>query len=287
MTEADWDILLDRIADGRCTPFLGSGAAAHVLPTGPTIAKGWAKDHAYPLEHGGGDLARVAQFLAVSKNDYMFPKELVERELSPLGPPEFSARGEPHGVLADLPLPLYITTNYDDFMTKALAHAKKEPVSEFCRWNDSPALEAVKNLFDPLEPGFTPSPATPLVFHMHGRFGHPESLVLTEDDYLAFLVSISRDQRSVIPLLVQAALASTSLLFIGYSLNDWDFRVLHRGLVTQAEPTLRRLSVTVQLPSDDASQRYLAQYFGRIDARVFWGTAEQFASELWTRWQAR
>ena len=34
--------------------------------------------------------------------------------------PDFRAPSEPHAVLADLPLPIYMTTNYDDFMVKAL-----------------------------------------------------------------------------------------------------------------------------------------------------------------------
>ena len=97
-----------------------------------------------------------------------------------------------------------------------------------------------------MTPGFVPTPASPVVFHLHGRLSVPESLVLTEDDYLDFLVTVSRDQK-LLPHQIKRAMAGASLLFIGYRLADWNFRVLHRGLVMAGEPSLRRLSVTVQL----------------------------------------
>ena len=65
LEDRDWDILLRRIRDGKCTPFLGAGVNAGVLPLGSDIARQWAAQYKYPLEDGT-DLARVAQFLAVS-----------------------------------------------------------------------------------------------------------------------------------------------------------------------------------------------------------------------------
>ena len=69
--ERDWDLLLRRIKAGKCTPFLRAGACYGVLPLGSHIAQEWAEEHDYPLEDCG-DLARVAQFLAV-QYDPMFP----------------------------------------------------------------------------------------------------------------------------------------------------------------------------------------------------------------------
>jgi len=44
----------------------------------------------------------------------------------------------------------------------------------------------------------------PVVFHFHGSYEIPESLVLTEDDYFDFLVNISRDE-DLIPARIQQA----------------------------------------------------------------------------------
>ena len=55
----DWDMLLQRIHAGKCTPFLGAGINHGVLPLGAEIARKWAETFAYPLEDAS-DLARVA-----------------------------------------------------------------------------------------------------------------------------------------------------------------------------------------------------------------------------------
>jgi hypothetical protein len=287
LEERDWNLLLRRIKAGKCTPFLGAGACFGALPLGGEIAREWTQEHQYPLEDCH-DLARVAQFLAV-QYDPMFPKEeILEQWFKEVAPPDFTEPDEPHGVLADLPLPVYMTTNYDDFMVQALESRHKDPKRELCRWN-----QLVKDQPSIFDSGFTPTVANPVVFHLHGHDKVPESLVLTEDDYLDFLVNISRDQ-ALLPPRIQEALTGASLLFIGYSLADWDFRVLFRGLVMSTESSLRRISVTVQLPprSTDAlestqqqTQKYLDEYFKRIDIRAYWGNAREFVAELRQRCQ--
>lgn len=283
MKEHDWDALLMRIRKGRCTPFLGAGACFGTLPLGRDVAERWSARHEYPLEDKR-DLARVAQFLAV-KQGGMFPKELIADEFDGLGPPDFSRPGEPHAVLAGLPLPIYMTTNYDDFMTAALRAQGKDAKREICRWNNHPNVQSESSALDA---GYVPTPAAPVVYHLHGHFGVLESMVLSEDDYLAYLVAVARDD-DLLPHEIQKALAGSSLLFVGYRLADWSFRVVHRGLVAGMDPSLRQLSVTVQLPSEPPAadeEAYLDEYFGKLDVRVYWGTAEKFMAELRERWEA-
>jgi hypothetical protein len=288
LEENSWKLLLKRIAIGKCTPFLGAGASFGVAPLGSDIARAWAKEHKYPLEDCT-DLARVAQFLAVQE-DAMYPKEqILEEWFKDIEPPDFTDPDEPHRLLAELPLPVYMTTNYDDFMVQALRSRDKEPKQVLCRWN-----KLVQDEPSGSDSDFKANVANPVVFHLHGHRGVPDSLVLTEDDYLDFLVNISRDQKHILPPRIQAALAGTSLLFIGYSLSDWNFRVLFRGLVASTEKTLRRTSITVQLlpQSSDAQestqkqvQQYLDAYFGQENMKVYWGTARDFAKALRQRWK--
>jgi hypothetical protein len=282
LKDDDWELLLGRIAIGKCTPFFGAGACAGTLPLGREIAEQWAEQHDYPLEDRH-DLARVAQFVGVHRDDAMIPKEEICRVLGGLGPPDFTRPDEPHAVFAGLPLPVYLTTNYDDFMSAALRTSGKDPKREVCRWNDSPAMRAEPTVLDA---SFVPTPANPVVFHLHGHLGLPESLVLTEDDYLDFLVAVSRNQQ-LLPHQIQRSLAGASLLFVGYRLADLNFRVLHRGLVMAGEQSLRRLSVTVQLRPTDPAREYLEKYFGSMKVRVYWGTTEEFVSELSQRWSER
>jgi hypothetical protein len=275
-TEDDWTDLLRRIRDGECTPFLGAGACFGTLPLGSEIAQSWAEEYNYPFDDRN-NLARVAQFLARKYGDWAFPKELIRTDFERRQPPAFARDDEPHGVLADLPLPLYITTNYDSFMSDALRSKGKNPMREICRWNRTPTVEAAPRVLDR---EYIPTPANPVVFHLHGHTGVPESMVLTEEDIIDFLVA-AHDPR-LLPPQVQSALVTTSLLFVGYALEDFTFRVLLRGIVKTRD-------MTFQLPRVDPNwPERVAALFGDDYSRwprILWGTASEFASELRQRWR--
>ena len=289
LDERDWNLLLRRIKDGKCTPFIGAGACYGKIPLGKEIAQDWAKERCYPLDNCE-DLARVAQFLAVT-DDYMSPKEKMRDRIRE-GLKEVNLQyfkdDEPHGVLADLPLPLYITTNYDDLMMRALKNQGKNPKQELCRWN-----KYVKQHIQQVSE-MNPTVSNPIIFHFHGFYEIPESLVLTEDDYLDFVVNISKEQ-DLIPPRVQEALAGTSLLFLGYQIADWDLRVILRSLSSYFEKSISRAHISVQLLPGSGSdtkkkekkkktQEYLDDYFDELDIRVYWGKCRDFSAELKRRW---
>jgi len=103
-----------------------------------------------------------------------------------------------------------------------------------------------------------------------------------------FLVNISADP-NLIPAPIARALTGTSLLFIGYRISDWNFRVLLRSFDRLSEASLSRLNVAV-MPApkgadEDKTQDYLTKYYENIDVRVYWGTAREFLADLWTRWE--
>lgn len=295
LKESDWDNLLQRINEKNCTPFIGAGACAGILPLGSEIAREWADKYSYPLIDKG-DLARVSQFLAVDQ-DPIFPKEQIRRRFAKVAQPDFSKPDEPHALLADLNLPIYITTNYDSFMYLALKNRQRDPKRELCKWNQLVDLKT-HSVFgmEEQKTGYEPTPANPLVYHLHGHYDTPQSMVLTEDDYLNFMVNFSSDQ-NFLPAAIRGALAGTSLLFIGYSLSDWNFRVLFRGLVGSQAAGLGYTSVAVQLTPSAAdnsekgqrdAQKYLDTYFEKIQqvkVRVYWGDIKEFTSELRQRWE--
>jgi len=285
LQEADWNRLLRRIQSGKCTPFFGAGACYGALPLGADVAEELAQRYAYPFPDR--DLVRVAQYAAV-QSDPNAPKEDVVDILRAAGPPkynqppQFGNSGEPHSVLAGLPLPIVITTNYDDFMIRALKWKLKDARREICRWQD--ILQHVESIFEK-EPGYKPTPANPLVFHLHGALDVSESLVLTEDDYLTFLANVAA-KPDLLPEVVQQAFAATSFLFIGYRLGDWNFRVLFQTLRARQQFS----SIVVLKPPDEADpnraahQAYFEKFYGAMDMKVFWGTAREFSSQLDERW---
>lgn len=279
LTQNEWMILVERIKNKKCTPFLGAGASYGSLPLGAEIAKDWAKEYGFPLEDSS-NLISVAQYVALM-TDPMFPKDKIVKMIEANNKaPDFDDESEPHGVLAALPMPIFVTTNYDNFMIRALRKRDKDARQELCRWN-----AYVRGTASAFDDGYKPTVANPVVFHLHGYSPIYESLVLTEDDYLDFLVNISQDKK-LIPPPVQEAFMATSLLFIGYRIADWNFRVLFRSLARFMESGVHRTHFAVITPPNAAddlrekAQAYLSKYYENIDVRVYWGTAREFAQDL-------
>jgi hypothetical protein len=230
--------------------------------------------------------------MALNARDATFPKQQILDRIHACGRPEFTG-DEPHHVLAGFPLPVYLTTNYDDFMVSALAARKKETQRDFCRWKVDLAAHP-----SPLrqEGNYRPTVESPIVYHLHGCDMLAESLVATEDDYLEFIYNVAKNgsmtktvDRSweILPPAILKAISTNCLVFLGYRLADWHFRVIFRWLALSLRRTQNRLKVAVQLtPSRDAAypeaaRKYLSSYFqDMFDMVIYWGTAQQFISDL-------
>ncbi|MDF5755742.1 SIR2 family protein [Spongiactinospora sp. TRM90649] len=283
MDDADWTRLTHQALHGDLVPFLGAGVNAGVLPTGGDLSEVWARRFAYPFADRR-NLPRVLEYAETVTGDPTYVKELIRRDLSAHGPPDFTDPGNPYAPLAALPCKLFVTTNYDDFMARALRHAGKDPAGEICRWYEGD---------DPGEPD-RPKPTAehPLVFHLHGSFDSPHSMVLSEDDYLRFVVAMADAERPLIPVDVLGELLSKPLLFLGYSIQDWTFRSLFSSLFNSVPGTRRRRHTVVMLmpeldvtsPAAAARARdYLSRYLGGWSVALYVGTAADFLRELGRR----
>jgi hypothetical protein len=292
LTPLQWKYLLESIEQKKCTPFIGAGCSSKWLPIGSDIARRWTTEYGYPLEDSD-DLARVAQFLAITNGDELSPKYILTRDLKQKRAPNFSLPefvNTPYALLANLNLPIYITTNYDYFMEKALKDFGKEPVSEFCRWNNYAKAAGIDSVFDKSE-GYKPTIAKPLVYHLHGVLDTPQSMVLTESDYIDFIVNLN-SKSEVLPKLIRETLAATSLLFIGYSLRDMNLRIIFRGIMNFLGSQFLLPNVAVILaPKDvtenklEVTQEYLKEYTKSIfKVDVYWGDVSVFTEDLRKRW---
>ena len=193
---------------------------------------------------------------------------------------------DPHAVLASLPLPVYLTANADDLLFDALKAVGKKPRVEICRWKDK--LADKQSIFD-LEKNYWPDEKNPLIFHIFGRLmDDPSSLVLSQDDYFDFLIGVAK-YKNLIPEIVRSSLADNALLFLGFQMDDWKFKVLLRSIISQwgmsdrASPT----HVAAQIDPDEdrimdpqRAHRYLERYFDNTKITIYWGRAEDFALDL-------
>ncbi|MCB0114303.1 MAG: SIR2 family protein, partial [Caldilineaceae bacterium] len=301
-----------------------------------TLASLWAEDVGYPLSDCY-DMARVAQFHSVKHGNYkakldyldfnkkfildiahkladlqeddetlVFVEELTKQRdlksfadiVTELDFPRFPPnKPDPLRILAKLPLSIYLTTSYYDFMERALLLEGRTPRTRLCLWNLEPANIEEQHRFDP---SYTPDPKNPVVYHLHGLANYPSSMVLSEDDYLAFLSRLARGTPDGsgdhgIPPFLEAELRESSLLLMGYRLQDWDFRVLFRGLLNTNANLIRsrRPSVAIQfdpkdqpgISSEKEARDYLDDYFEIANFRVQWGSSDDFVETLWQKWQ--
>jgi hypothetical protein len=173
-------------------------------------------------------------------------------------------------------------------MTEALEAISRKPTRELCRWNER--LDGLPSVFED-RPDYVPIPEGPLVYHFFGTDDEPDSVVLTEDNYFDWLVKISAEPERVPPV-IQAAMTNTSLMFLGYSMHDIEFRVIMRGLVATRGQRRNFKHVAVQLDVDDVKveniesvQTFLQEYFQDAEINVYWGSMEQFSSELKEQWE--
>ena len=286
MNESDWDDLKYYVRRKKITAFIGPELSSHYIgsqksdqwfPLLKELADEWAEK--YPLEKPS-HLSRMAQYIAIVGNNELRPKTILASRIESISLPDFSMekyRKTPYAILADLNLPVYITTNYDHLMEKALEDKGKKPVNDFCRWNKFDSAQPIASSVDSRNP---PTEYKPLVFHLHGDIREPNSMVLTENDYIDFIISLSKNEE-LLPSIIIQRLAMTLLLFIGYSLEDINFRVILKSF-----NLLDNKGIAILLPrSDSKYQKYQDQYLKKmLKIRVHWQEANKFSEVLRKRW---
>jgi hypothetical protein len=311
----------------NCIPVLGPALPPSLFGSLRDIARRMAVRHDFALAPDGReDLSQVAQYLAYSQSAKYARKaladflkhELFERQAARLPPglrdqqPEslkldllVSAAGatlraaDPntvHGRLARCPFPIYVTTGRDNLLRDALLAAGRRPRSLIARWKRFDAIPPERFYG---EPGFSPTVQEPVVLHVFGNLELPETLVVSQDDYFDFLVGITQRQANTdapgLPHFLSSQLASSGLLFLGFQVDDWDFRILyrtirlHEGMQSRGDDDdtdLTRVAVQID-PEEGASlepygaRRYLEEFFRKTtETAIVWGSTEGFVAEL-------
>jgi hypothetical protein len=256
------------------------------LPSAAKLADFLAKKSGYP---GRGDdvLTKVSQFLEEDAGDRGVLLDAVSGIFDQGVPEDYQSALM--GFLAKLQPqllpPLIVTTNYDVLVERTLQKAKI-PFLTLCQIVKGPktgrfifyetldgllssssilTFDQTNDLLQDLEEKRN----LPVVLYkmhgtarMQGHFGGRndaeivDSIVLTENDYIDFL---AQDRIRKIPTKILQVLRVARLLFLGYSLEDWNFRVL-----------LRRINLLQQQRNDEKLRHWACLLNADTVEKGFW-----------------
>jgi hypothetical protein len=304
-----------------CTPILGPGLTEDIIGSTRDLAQKLAGSD-FPLDPRSiEDLPSVGQYIAIvnktTQSLYWKLTEIIQTDLKARFGDQLPAdvdRGnlnsllsgvgklrraanpmDAHRVLASKPFQIYITVNPDDLMEDALREVNRCPQSEYARWNRQITATNQYKLLSEERPDYVPSVQHPLVYHLFGRLSVPESLVITEDDYFDYLLRIADNAEAKNPIAnaVAAALTLHALVFIGFRLDDWSFRVLLRSIQSKEGSGARAGDkhalpcVGAQLLPEkgrvldaEGTRKYFEQYLGYSKIGIFWGRVQDFIREF-------
>src|SRR5271166_2422281 len=105
-----------------------------------------------------------------------------------------------------------------------------------------------------------------------------------------------KKNKEFVPAVVRSALANSGLLFLGFQLDDWNFRIMFRAILAQEGGRGRRSKyahVAAQIDPEEGrileplrARKYLESYFQQEAAiSIYWGSPEDFARDLLERWE--
>ncbi len=268
------------ILQGRVVPVLGTDVAE--------LTRRLAERFGYP-DGGRATLPLVAQYVAVMRGSgplYDELHDLLDTDLPPTALHRFLAsvpsllrdRGSPHQLL--------VTTSYDTALERAFEEAgeKFDVVSylaagrnrgSFChiapdgagRLIEQPNTYATELSLE----------RNTVILKLHGQVERTparewESFVVTEDDYIDYLAQT--EVAAAVPVSLAATLRRSHFLFLGYTMADWNLRViLHR---LWGDQPLSYHSWAVQ-PEPKSLER---EFWHRRDVDVLEVSFEQYAETL-------
>ena len=250
-SEDHFDQVLRALFDGRLVAVLGADVA--------DLATRLAQRFDY-AENGSG-LPRVAQYIAVMKGSGPLYDELhalLDADVTPTPihrffaslPPALRERGVPHQLL--------VTTSYDLALETAFLEAGEEfdvvsyvaagPArGRFChispdgtgRMIDLPNTYATELSLE----------QRTVILKLHGQVDRAadrewESFVVTEDDYIDYLAR--SDVAGAVPVGLAAKLRRSHFLFLGYTMADWNLRVILNRLWSDQPLSYRSWAVQPQ-----------------------------------------
>jgi hypothetical protein len=305
MQTIPFGVMSDCLRERTVIPFLGSaasyvGAAVNeAIPSAANLSAYFAKKAVYPGPVSD-PLTKISQYLEEGPADRSFilskVKELFNDNIHDNYECSFSK------FLTEIPPevipPLIVSTNYDSVVECALQNlgipyisithilrgskyagrllcysSIKDPI---CEDNIMTKSEVDEFWMEKTET----NPHIITIYKMHGSakccsFEQLDSIVLTENDYTDFM---AQDLIRSIPTCIVDILRKNRLLFLGYSLSDWNFRVLLRKIsnIQKNENISLKKHWAILLNTDDVE----TAFWDHRGVRVYCASLDEFLIDL-------
>lgn len=302
-------LVVEAIVEGELVPFLGAGVnrcgrpadtkwkTGQYLPDGFELAEYLAGDSSYPHQRRD-DLLRVSQYIDLVSGSRDLYKKL-RKVFNVSYPPTLL-----HRYFASLPAilrergitghQLLVTTNYDDLLERAFAEAGQsydvvtyladgEHRGRFLHLKPEGDMQIIE---EPQKYEGLSLRERPVILKIHGAVDRetPEederkrrdSFVITEDHYVDYLARTNTT--NFLPAQLASRMRTSHFLFLGYSLRDWNLRVLLRRI--WGEQPLSITSWAIQLNPHEIDKKFwvkhnveildvlLDQYIAALSGRV-------------------
>jgi hypothetical protein len=241
--------LVELVRSRRAIAFVGSGVTSSLgYPTWRQLIESLAAE----VRAAGGEEIQsnglpitVEQVLRDFKAEPLVQAQIFKQSLGeryfPLmstlfGPKE--KRIAPIADLVSLPFRHLLTSNYDCGLEQH--HNPANQPSSICLYHDS-APQFIQN--------FTDDNYARRIVHVHGRDNEPRRIILTEEDYGAYV------QSGVLDTFWQVVPVVGRLVFFGFSFNDtdllWRFRRVRMAFGTTNQSAARHFAI---VPLDDPAK---------------------------------
>lgn len=297
-------LVASRILDGSVVPFLGAGAnlcgrpdgepweLGRYLPSGRELADELARRSRYPAD-SDPDLLRVSQYVDAVLGEralYQFLRRTFDADYPPT---------PLHRLLAELPemlrrrqMPplLVLSTNYDDALERALSDRGEEYE---LLWYEAKRGDACGHFIhrgpDGIVPIERPNEYAGLgvaertvILKLHGAIDRADakgdSYVITEDNYIDYL---SRgDISGQIPITIRERMGDSHFLFLGYSLRDWNLRVILQRIWGQQALDLKSWAIQLALPDSKLSEIDRKLWADRGDVDLLYVPLDEYVARL-------
>jgi len=248
--EPPYGVILNSLTQGYVVPVLGAGASlvgrparewnghnSGFLPTGSELSRYLAESCEYPSaeQRKREELAKVSSYY-----QDVGSRRLLKRCLRDVFAREYQ-KNALHDFLLSIDRPLVIVvTNYDTLLEDTFHAAGRQfdlvvyPADDKANKNGTlwwagnsarPEIVHPNQLLIDLD-------TTTVIYKMHGTVMRDnerwDNFVITEEDYLDFMSRMIN--KTAVPKIFAEHFRLRSFLFLGYSLQDWNMRVILRHL---------------------------------------------------------